>query len=135
MCAKFELLFISTFQIEKTHFEKLACRNCTDLLCDIYLLTCNQATKQPTNQQNPEVEKLLHTMQNLSCLCKLINGAVHHDHHYQVHLCHFLSLDHYLCPHFLWKVVSYPHHHHASCHFLWHGAQWWLLQLLIMQLL
>ena len=79
MCAKFKLLFISTFQIEKTHFEKLAHRNCTDLLCDIYLLTCNQPTNQPTNQQNPEVEKLLHTMQNLSRLHKLINGAVHHE--------------------------------------------------------
>ena len=90
-CAKFKLLFISTFQIEKTHFEKLTHRNCTDLLREIYLLTCDQQSNQPTNQQNPEVEKLSCTMQNLSCLRELINGAVHCDYMCTV----FLSLDTY----------------------------------------
>ena len=51
----------------------------TVLIYYMNLLTCNQPTNQPTNQQNPEVEKLLHTMQNLSCLCELINSAVHRD--------------------------------------------------------
>ena len=71
-CAKFELLFISTFQIKKTCFEKLARRNHTEYLREIYLLTL-RPTKQPTKQQNPEVEKQSRTMQNLSRLRELIN--------------------------------------------------------------
>jgi hypothetical protein len=38
-------------------------------------------TKQPTNKQNPEVEKLSCTLQNLSHLWELINSAAHHDKH------------------------------------------------------
>ena len=62
------------FRLKKTHFEKLARRNCTEFLREIYLQTCDQRN-QPTNQQNPEVEKLSRTMQNLSRLRELINGG------------------------------------------------------------
>ena len=80
MCAKFKLLFISTFQIEKKHVLK---SSHIEIIPNFYVRFItnrhDQPSNQATNKQNPEVEKLLCTMQNLSCLHELINGAVHHD--------------------------------------------------------